>query len=145
MGTASSTALRADPGQHRRGSLGTSDYLLLGSTVLGLAGSAAVGAPCGLRLTTGYYCALCGGTRAVKAIAAGRLLEALQMNTVVTLAVMLAIAGGVAATFVPSSRSFINRVVASLFNLRARSLSLSICLWTVVRNLTVFDLLRPPA
>jgi hypothetical protein len=127
------------------GDLGRSGYLLLGSAATVVVANAVLGAPCGLRVATGHFCALCGGTRAFHAVLDGELLVAVRMNAVATVAMILLAAAAAAALGAPTARMKVDQALAWILDLGAGRIALAIASWTLVRNLPGLELLRPPA
>ena len=145
MRIGSTAAIPTSPEAQAFRPVGTSGYLLLGSAVAGMAGNALLGGPCGLRLATGHFCALCGGTRAFRALVSGDLFEAGRMNAVVTVSLIAAVVALAAAAFGPGARATVNRALAGTLDLTPRRVILVIAIWTVLRNLPGLEMLRPPA
>jgi hypothetical protein len=110
---------------------------------------AAVQMPCALHATLGLDCALCGGTRAVRALARGQLLEATRDNVVVVTAVALLATALLdlarVALFAESGPGWGVRVMRWVDTAPAWMVCVGIASWTAVRNLPGLAFIRPSA
>lgn len=99
-------------------------------TILGA--QVTLGASCPLRDHTGIDCALCGGTRAVRALADGRALDALDHNAGLLLGTALLI------TLPTLGQRWSQPTSKTLDRLRPFELAVA---WTILRNLPGLSIL----
>jgi hypothetical protein len=82
--------------------------------------------PCPFHLLTGYYCPICGSTRALHQLAHGNVLQALRLNALLVFGLLL---GGLTSVY---------RVQGEVPGWCLRILISVIVLFGIVRNIPVF-------
>ena len=115
--------------------------LALGATVLAERVGLTLLPPCPLHALTGLWCPLCGGTRAVQALAGGDVPTALGLNALVVVALPLLLLAWVRWTVRRASGQ-----PADLLTLSGRGLAVVaavLVVFMVVRNLPGMEVLTP--